>query len=991
MTDARSRPEELLACDAFVRRLARSLVRDAAGAEDLAQRALVAGLESGPREPASLRAWLAGTLRRMAQRDRRDADRRAARERAAARPEAAASVAEIVERESARRRVVAALLELDEPYRSTLVLRFYEGLPPRRIAQRMGAPVETVRTRTKRGLALLRARLDEGFEGGRSAWCALLAPLAARPVGGALVEVARSLCAEGIGMSTKGKLLAGVLALAGLVVVATRIEWSGGRGAGERGLELTAREPAAHAPLADESAGPARVPTQREAPREAGRVSRTQDSAVDAARAALGSIRVLLSWSDGRPAEEVWVRALPWAAAHPQAAARMARTDARGEARLDALPAGWVSLMPFAGGSDTVELAAGAELVHRMQVPQGYSVLGRVVDETLRPVAGAELWLSVEGNTDDGAIVARSDGRGEFRLRSVHGGRWIGARSPRHGPSLMKMLLEHPAGTELELQLVLRGACGAVEGLVRAPGGAPVADALVRVGPDEWHWRREGSEEGAEPTGVEARTDAQGRFLVEGLAIGEAPLLVRAKGFGPWRGAVQVVAGAIVHVDVELASGLRVSGVVRDAAGEALAGVEITSGHWGKLGHRARSDSSGAYELVDLPVGEIELFAEAGERGKARTLLHGLAGASLRWDPLLSTGGELRGRVLSERGEPLAGWTVSIESLHEGGSGAIADFHQDQTATDAVGGFVLRNLEERDHALSVRAPEGGIFPSLVRRPVRPGPGSLDLYVPDERVPSVFLRGRVLLADGSPASAAILLPWSSYGNSPIEHPQADGGFRLGPYPPGEWRLHLGLPGQLEHRRGPRGLAAGETWELGTIQLSAPGSLELRIARASGAPEQEPALGLRYGGSPTRDRLERQGELWRAESLAPGDYEIEVCGTGFAQARHAFLVREAETARVEILLEPGTCQALRIEARGAATDELLLDLVLRDARGRELFRGSSLREAGRPWERALWLAPGEYALELRTQGGAESRATLRIPSADAPLEPLHLRLP
>ena len=51
------------------------------------------------------------------------------------------------------------MLTIGEPYRSALLLRFFEALPPRRIAERLALAVETVRTRLKRGLEQVRARL----------------------------------------------------------------------------------------------------------------------------------------------------------------------------------------------------------------------------------------------------------------------------------------------------------------------------------------------------------------------------------------------------------------------------------------------------------------------------------------------------------------------------------------------------------------------------------------------------------------------------------------------------------------------------------------------------------------------------------------------------------------------------------------------------------------------------------------------------------------
>jgi hypothetical protein len=70
-------------------------------------------------------------------------------------------VDELVVRAETRLRLAHALLTLEEPYRTTLLLRFHEELPPRHIAQRQGVPVATVRTHIQRGLARLRERLEE--------------------------------------------------------------------------------------------------------------------------------------------------------------------------------------------------------------------------------------------------------------------------------------------------------------------------------------------------------------------------------------------------------------------------------------------------------------------------------------------------------------------------------------------------------------------------------------------------------------------------------------------------------------------------------------------------------------------------------------------------------------------------------------------------------------------------------------------------------------
>lgn len=66
----REHEAQLLAQSSWVVALARSLVRDAAAAEDLAQEAWVAALE---RRPCVLRPWLARVVANLARRARRGA------------------------------------------------------------------------------------------------------------------------------------------------------------------------------------------------------------------------------------------------------------------------------------------------------------------------------------------------------------------------------------------------------------------------------------------------------------------------------------------------------------------------------------------------------------------------------------------------------------------------------------------------------------------------------------------------------------------------------------------------------------------------------------------------------------------------------------------------------------------------------------------------------------------------------------------------------
>ncbi len=169
--------DRLLADTAFVRRLARSLVRDPDAAEDLAQDALVVALERPPRTGISLRGWIASVVRSLAIDRARSTEARSRRESAVVKRRHSPGADEIAERIDLSQHVVRALRELDEPYRTALYLRYVEELDPSDIAERLELPVATVKTRLRRGLEILRARFDREW-GERATWSALFVPLA---------------------------------------------------------------------------------------------------------------------------------------------------------------------------------------------------------------------------------------------------------------------------------------------------------------------------------------------------------------------------------------------------------------------------------------------------------------------------------------------------------------------------------------------------------------------------------------------------------------------------------------------------------------------------------------------------------------------------------------------------------------------------------------------------------------------------------------------
>ncbi|MCA9570918.1 MAG: RNA polymerase sigma factor, partial [Myxococcales bacterium] len=164
----------------YLRRLARALLRDSDGAEDAVQETWLKASQAGPVAEGSRRAWLGTVLRNVVRQNWRTAARRSRREqRATRRQEAPSTVHEVARLEQAEH-LLDALRAMAVEKRHVLEMRYFEGLPPRHIAERLGIPVDTVKTRLRRGLAELRTRL--GAEESRD-WKQRLALALGLPLG----------------------------------------------------------------------------------------------------------------------------------------------------------------------------------------------------------------------------------------------------------------------------------------------------------------------------------------------------------------------------------------------------------------------------------------------------------------------------------------------------------------------------------------------------------------------------------------------------------------------------------------------------------------------------------------------------------------------------------------------------------------------------------------------------------------------------------------
>ncbi|MEQ1634454.1 MAG: carboxypeptidase-like regulatory domain-containing protein, partial [Planctomycetota bacterium] len=533
-------------------------------------------------------------------------------------------------------------------------------------------------------------------------------------------------------------------------------------------------------------------------------------------------VRVVCRWTDGTPASEVGV----FASQGRAITRREAVTGADGTAELLHLaPGSWsigatlgTSDGIAAGGTQRCVLAAGEAQVVELVVQKLVVAKGRVVDGQGRPVADARVWVSADGDGNLGHEVARTAADGAFET-PILGAHYLGARKQGFAPSHVVVVNPMNLDTELVLQLLHEG--GAVRGFVRDDRGQPIAWAKVRVGQETVQILHSNTQPRREhtPCGVDVTTAADGSFFVDAAAAGLVSVHVGAKGFAPKQVPVDVPLGGTGRCEIVLERGARVRGTIRDTNGEPVASATVRLRSYGEFaGAEVESAADGSYVLSDLPAGTLPVEARLGG-ARAQKQIPLAVGEEVVWDPVLGTSFTVRGRVVDERGGPLAGFEVA--AWH-------GDDLRSRSESGSDGTFALDEVGADELVLEVSAH----FDSLRKLPgVKPGTEDLVVVVDGQHLPSATITGRLLDERGQPVTAT-LVPWHPDSNRARHHKTdpSTGVYRIGPVRPGRYALTVESEGFGRVELGKHDLAPNQVLDLGDRVLKTPGTVEVEVVLA-----------------------------------------------------------------------------------------------------------------------------------------------------------------
>jgi protocatechuate 3,4-dioxygenase beta subunit len=441
----------------------------------------------------------------------------------------------------------------------------------------------------------------------------------------------------------------------------------------------------------------------------------------------------------------------------------------------------------------------------------------------------------------------------------------------------------------------------AIRGIVVDSQGDPVAEVNVHARPKP--------KPGDDPRGQRtsqwgAETEADGTFELAGLIAGSYEL-------GVWNGDYPPLPEPAI---VELAEGRDVEdlrlvlpatgslkGIVRDEAGEPVAGVTVTSGlvdTWSRA--QARTGDDGRFHFEHVQTGRHRVTAESGWFEQMRApgttdddvqgeLVEVTAEGTAEVELVVEQrAGIIRGRVLDSDGGPVDDAFVDAVRMSDSGAANSAwartsmrwGWDRQPVLSDRDGTFELRELAEGNYMIRAYREGGG---EAVLEGVAVGSSDAVLTI----VETGRIAGKVTLADGgAPERFVLTLRDRSAGfDRSDDFFRTGGAFSLRELPPGKYELTVSASegsAKIDVELEPNAV-------IDDLAIELVGKVTVK-GRLVDADTRAPIPGMRVSVG------ERSGSMFMVGPDAPGDRR------DVSDADGRFEVEDAPTGKVQLMIMP-----------------------------------------------------------------------------------------
>jgi protocatechuate 3,4-dioxygenase beta subunit/5-hydroxyisourate hydrolase-like protein (transthyretin family) len=548
---------------------------------------------------------------------------------------------------------------------------------------------------------------------------------------------------------------------------------------------------------------------------------------------------------------------------------------------------------------------------------------------------------------------------GSFVLDGVPAGRWqvrVSAEGYQGGAAAGVVVEEGGRAEGVEVRLS-RG--GTVSGRVlEAQTGRPILDATVEA---EQSGRGAGPRYMGQGEGLQATTDAEGRFEITGLAPGTWTLTATHP---DWSEATTTfeLEGEAASADLRLSSGGSVSGTVL-AGGRPVEGAQVSIAASGETGFRgfggsesALTDPSGRFRFDRLSPGRYELSATLRSQSSAPVEAVVTGETAQEVTLTLAEGATIRGTVSGLPDSALSGVRVSASGPDYFASARVG----------AGSAFELTGVPEG--VVNVTATAGDMLSSFrtARTTVTIGPGRTEAFAEIVFGGGFRVDGRVSRRGEAAPDVVVLAQPEGSGPGASARTDGSGLYVLEGLDEGAYTIVANLQGGTPIRR--QVTLSGDT----TVDLEVPparlagtviesgsgrplGDVTVRLEDAGGG-------GFRFGSMATTD----SGGRFSLEDLEPRSYRVSFQKPAYeAETREIEATEDGREVRVELRRGEG----LALEARDGIFGTPLRGLLVRvlDAAGAPAFTGSvPLDSDGRGEVPSL--KPGSYELRVASAGYA-----------------------